>query len=177
VHDLQFVLEELEPTDHALHDAAEHRLGHARDLELVHRAGVHELHAVVHAALDEKGAVELDDLGRNGAVEDVKLHDDPVQLGVVELEPDLLHRHRHVRRLVEHALDGAVVALAEVLGELELGHVDREGLAVRKVDAGRGQDGLSAEAERAGGVAGDAALDKQRAPRSHPPTGGGTEGG
>ena len=40
--------------------------------------------------LDEERAVELDDLARDGAVQDVELHQDRVQLGGVQFEADFL---------------------------------------------------------------------------------------
>lgn len=83
MHDLQFVLEELEPADHARRNARQNVFGDALAVEFVKTAGVHVLHAVVDAALDEKGAVKVDDFGCDGAVEDVELHEDGVELCVV----------------------------------------------------------------------------------------------
>lgn len=88
--DLELVFEELEAADHGAGDAGEDVFGDTGSEEFVEGAGVHVLHAVVDAGLDEEGAVELDDLGGDGAVEDVELHDDGVEFCVVEFEPDFL---------------------------------------------------------------------------------------
>ena len=58
-----------------------------------------------------------------------------------------LHGHCHFGRLVKHLLHGAVVALAQLLVQLELVHIDGEGGAVGEVDALRVEDGLAAEVE------------------------------
>ncbi len=54
---------------------------------------------------------------------------------------------------MEDFLDGAVVSLAQLFHELHLPHIDGERGAVGEIDAGGMQDGLSAEAQGAGGVA------------------------
>jgi hypothetical protein len=69
-------------------------------------------------------------------MEDVQLHDNGVQLGLIELEADFLvkvkalgcarnctkdthfHRHGHIRRLVQHALNHSISTFTKVLEQL-----------------------------------------------------------
>lgn len=129
MHNLQLVLKETQPLHHAARHATQHVLGHVAPRHLLKRAGVHVLHAIIHAALDEEGAVKVDDVRRCGAVEDVELGDDRLELRVVELESDFLlasarsmqrdaaylEGHGDLRRLVPDLLHRAVVALAQLL--------------------------------------------------------------
>lgn len=121
MHNLKRVFEEAKSADHAACDAGEDLLvANAALVNLVERTGVHVFHTVIDAALNEEGTVELHNLRGNSPVEDVELHEDPVELGLVELEVDLLHRHDNLGRLMEDPLDGAVLALAEFFLKLEL---------------------------------------------------------
>jgi len=78
MYDLQFILEKLETTDHAAGDSAQDILRDARTLELVERASIHVLHAIINARFYKESAVEFDNLWGNGAVEDIEFHDDGV---------------------------------------------------------------------------------------------------
>jgi hypothetical protein len=91
MHNLERVLEEAKARHDVLGDGGEDLLVFdAARVDLVERAGVHEFHAVVDARLNEEGAVEFDDLRRDRPVEDVELHQDAIELGLVEFEMDLL---------------------------------------------------------------------------------------
>ena len=93
MHDLERVLEETEAGDDVLCDCGKDFLIlDAAGVDLVERAGVHKLHAVVDARLDKEGAVKLDDLRGDCPVKDVELHQDAVELRLVELEVNLLQR-------------------------------------------------------------------------------------
>ena len=58
--------------------------------ELVERAGIHVLHAIIYAGLDEKCAVKVYDLWGDGSMEDVEFHNDGIEFGLVEFETDFL---------------------------------------------------------------------------------------
>jgi len=88
--DLQIVLEELEAADHVGCHAHENAFRDTAELEFVHAAGIHKLHAVVDARLDEEGSVEVYNLWCAGAVQDIEFHDDGVEFAVLELEPNFL---------------------------------------------------------------------------------------
>ena len=201
MHNLQLVLQEPQPLDHAPRHAAQDVLGDVAPCNLLEAACVHVLHAVVDAGFDEEGAVEVDDVGRGGAVEDVKFGDDRFELGVVELEADLLRfgkegdeageevacgwrgrewkgvegdggeererrsaplhlrsgprenapthleRHRHLGRLVPDLLYRTIVALAQLLEQLKVVHLDLERRSAREVNSVRMHDCLAAKVQ------------------------------
>ena len=67
VDDLQLVLQETQATHGTQRDLRQHILRHdavPASRQLLETANVHVLHAVVHARLDKKGAIELHDLRR-----------------------------------------------------------------------------------------------------------------
>ena len=78
MYDVQLVLQELQSPHSASRHPRKYVFRHACSLEFVHAAGVHVLHTVVHARFDEESTVELNDFWRNGAIEDVQLHDDRI---------------------------------------------------------------------------------------------------
>jgi hypothetical protein len=91
VHDLQRILQESQPSNHTSRYPRQHVLILDPSLvDIVERASIHVLHAVVDTRLDEERSVKLDDLGGDGSMKDVELHKDSVQFGLVELEVDLL---------------------------------------------------------------------------------------
>jgi hypothetical protein len=85
MHDLELVLEELQSLDHTPRYATQHQLGYITPRDLLERPSVHVLHAVVDTRLDEEGAVEVDDVGRRCAMQDVELCDDRLELRVIQL--------------------------------------------------------------------------------------------
>lgn len=87
MNNLQLVLQESQTPNHAARDPRQYILRHTTlaVVKLVQTAGVHKLHAVVNATFDEEGTVKLDYLRRDCSVQDVKLHDDRIQLAVIEL--------------------------------------------------------------------------------------------
>jgi hypothetical protein len=78
MHDLKFVLEEFEPTDHVRCDSCENVLGDADAIESIETAGVHVFHAIVDTRLYEERAVKVDNLRGDGAMENVEFHEDRV---------------------------------------------------------------------------------------------------
>ena len=90
MHDFELVLEEFEPLDDALGAPTQHILRHVAPGNVVQRAGVHVLHAIVDARLDEESAVEVDDVRRGCSMENVELGDDRLEFRVIELESNLL---------------------------------------------------------------------------------------
>jgi hypothetical protein len=131
MNDLQLVLEESKTAHNAACYSSEYVLGHASTLEFIQRTCIHEFHAVIDARLDEEGSVEFDNFRSDRAMEDVQLHYNGVQLGLIELEADFLvkalgcaknctedthfHRHGHIRWLVQHALDHSISSFPKVL--------------------------------------------------------------
>jgi hypothetical protein len=141
VDDLQLVLEESKTTYDAACHPSKYVFGHTGALKFIQRTGVHEFHAVVDARLDEEGSVEFDNFWSDRAMEDVQLHYDGVQLGLVELETYFLagrvlgcarnrtkhthfHRHGYIRRFVQNTFDHTVSSFTKVLEQLQLLHVD-----------------------------------------------------
>lgn len=96
MHDLQLVLEELETAYHIGCNACQNMFWDTSAVEIVETACVHVFHAVVNTTLDEKGAVKVDDLGCDCAVEDVEFHEDGIEFGVVEFEANFLQRDERV---------------------------------------------------------------------------------
>lgn len=105
MHDLQFILQEAKSTDDTSRDPPEDILRDPNLLLLIfsnvaswntaaskriERTRIHKLHAVVDAGFDGESSKELYDLGRDGAMEDIELHDDLRKLGVVQLESNFL---------------------------------------------------------------------------------------
>ena len=86
MNDLQFILQEPQPSHHTSHYPRQDILRYTNAVQLVHTARVHVLHAVVDAALDEERAVKVNNLGCGGAVQDLQLDEDRVELRLVELE-------------------------------------------------------------------------------------------
>lgn len=78
MNDIEIILEEFETPDHAGGYTSEDVLWNAYELELIERAGVHVLHAVVNTRLDEKSAVKFNDFRGDCAMEDVEFHDDSI---------------------------------------------------------------------------------------------------
>lgn len=79
------VLQALEPHCRGQSYLSKHVLRDAIAVQLVNRPAVHELDADVHRALLKEGAVKVDDVGRDAAVQDVELHDYGCEFGVVQL--------------------------------------------------------------------------------------------
>ena len=73
-----------------------------------------------------------------------------------------LHGHGDISRLMEDLFYGAVIALAQLLVELELIHVDGKGGTVGKVDARSVEDGFAVKVEGPGRIAGDRVRDVKR---------------
>lgn len=90
MHDLQLVLQKLQPLDRGLCDPGELVLRNPIDVEGVETPGVHVLDTVVYAGFDQESAVEFDNLGRDGSMENIELHDDPVQFRLIQFESDFL---------------------------------------------------------------------------------------
>ena len=78
MNDVEIVFEEFETSDHAGGYSSKDILWNACGLELIERAGIHVLHAVVDTRLDEKGTVKFDDFRCDCAMEDVEFHDDSI---------------------------------------------------------------------------------------------------
>jgi hypothetical protein len=91
---VKFVFEKLETPDHASRDTSENIFRDTDSLQLIKAAGVHILHAIIDAGLDKESAVELDDFRGDGSVENIKLHHDSIELGLVKLEADFLKWER-----------------------------------------------------------------------------------
>lgn len=91
MHDLQLVLQESQTLHHAGRDPGQDLLvGDSSLVDPVERSGVHELHTVVDARLNEERSVELDDLGSDRSMQDVQFHEDSVEARVVDFEADFL---------------------------------------------------------------------------------------
>ena len=69
----------------------------ARSLQFVQRSSVHILHTVVNARFYKKSAVEFNNLGCDGAMKDVELHNDGTEFGVLKFQPYFLKK-RIVKR-------------------------------------------------------------------------------
>ena len=103
MHDLQFVLEEAQTPYHGSSNSAQNGLGYSLrrlsiiDLWLscldwlssaskrVERASVHVFHTVVNTRLNGEGSVKLDDFGCFRSMQNIKLHNDTIELGFVKL--------------------------------------------------------------------------------------------
>lgn len=96
MHNLQLILEKLEATNHACSDACENVFWDAYAVEGIETAGIHVFHAIVDAGFDEKGAIKVDNLGSDGAVENVEFHENSVEFGIVELQTDFLEWYERV---------------------------------------------------------------------------------
>jgi hypothetical protein len=94
VYDVEVVLEEFEALDHTASNTTQDAFRNTNALEFVEASGVHILHAIINAGFDEEGAIELDYFRGHSPVENLELHHDTVQLGVVKLETDFLRRVR-----------------------------------------------------------------------------------
>lgn len=68
-------------------------------------------------------------------MQDIELHDDRIQLRLVQLQTDLLHGHLDTRARVPHLGHRAVVAVSQLLQHLQIVHVDRKGRPVLELDA------------------------------------------
>jgi hypothetical protein len=100
-------------------------------------------------------------------VQDIELHDDTIELGLVELQADFLqvsgpalaikgcshlHRHHDACWPVVDLLYRAVIALAELSNHVQLVHIDLEARTIRKIDAFGGEDCFRREFEGTGRV-------------------------
>jgi hypothetical protein len=93
VDDVVVLLQALEPHGRRIRDLAQDFFRDPVAVQLVEGSAVHKLHAYVHSAFLEEGAVKVDDVRRQAAMQNVELHDDGRKLGVVELQSYLLHGH------------------------------------------------------------------------------------
>lgn len=90
MHDRQLILQEPQTLDHTLGDPRQHVLWYAVAVHPIQTSGIHVLHTVVDTGLDRESAVEFNNLGCYGAMENVEFHNDTVEFRFVELEPDFL---------------------------------------------------------------------------------------
>jgi hypothetical protein len=159
MHNLQLILQEPQPRNHTPRNPRQYILRNIRPGEEIQRTRIHVFHAVVNARFDEESPVEIDDVGRGGAVEDVEFGDDGFQLGVVEFEADFLRdvgvassvsfhcekeeresethlqSHRNPRRPMQHLLHRSVIPLPKLLEQLKVVHLDLERSTGGEVDA------------------------------------------
>ena len=94
------LLQRLQAHDGGEDDNPQYLLRDAAGVELVDGAPVHILDAHVDGAFLEEGAVEVDDVRGHAVVEDDELLQDRRELGLLELQPDFLHRHDDARRTI-----------------------------------------------------------------------------
>lgn len=90
MNDVQVILEELEASNRTSGNMTEHAFRDADALQLIDTSSVHILHAIVNARLDKESTVEVYDFRGDGAMKNLKLHHNSIELGLVKLKTDFL---------------------------------------------------------------------------------------
>lgn len=96
MHNLELIFQEPQTLNHAIRHPRQHVLGDIAAGDMIQTLGIHVLHAIVDAGFNEEGAVEIDDVGRGGAVENVELGDDRLELRIVQFEANFLRERKRV---------------------------------------------------------------------------------
>jgi len=78
VNDAEIIFEKFETSDHSYGYSCKDVLWDTYELELVKRAGVHVLHAVVDTRFDKESTVKFNDFRCDCAMKDVEFHDDGI---------------------------------------------------------------------------------------------------
>jgi hypothetical protein len=76
--DLEFVLEKSKTTYNTACYPGEYVFRHACTLKFIQGPGVHKLHTIVDARLDEECSIEFYDFWGDGTMENVQFHNDGI---------------------------------------------------------------------------------------------------
>ena len=90
MHDLQLVFQKLQALHSSLCDPRQLVLWNPIEIESVQTPRIHVFDTIVDAGFDHECAVKLDNFGSDGSMENIELHDDPIDLGLIEFETDFL---------------------------------------------------------------------------------------
>jgi hypothetical protein len=93
VNDVVFIFEGFEAHGCGVSYLAEDGFRDAVTVDSVNGAAVHEFYADVYGSFLEEGAIEIDYIGGQAAVEDVEFHNDGGEFGFVEFEAEFFHGH------------------------------------------------------------------------------------
>lgn len=93
MNDVVLVFQHAKTGCRSIGDLAQNSFGNTVTVYLVYRSTVHEFHANIDRTFLKESAVEVNDKGRYALVQDIELHDNGSELGVVQFKSNLLHSH------------------------------------------------------------------------------------